>query len=130
MSTKAILIIKENSNTLVTIYKHWDGYIKDGFGENIYNFLKDKKIVDSISNRDSEQFNGMGCLAASLIAHFKKGPGDVYIERNDLEDYGADYIYELNFEKNCLMFKCSDFFNLQIPSQDSENYFKNFNENV
>jgi hypothetical protein len=48
-------------------------------------------------------FNGPGCLGASLVAHLKEGPGNVYL--NPLSFRGnswEDYLYDIivNDEKN------------------------------
>ena len=67
--------------TIVDIYHHWDGY-PEGLGVTLGWYFSGKRIVNGIGSRDNEDliFNGMGCLAASLVAHLKDGPGNVYIE--------------------------------------------------
>ena len=72
---------KEPNQTIVDIYHHWDGY-PEGLGVTLASYLDDKKVVNGIGSKDDEDliFNGMGCLAASLVAELKDGPGNVYIE--------------------------------------------------
>jgi len=71
---------EEPNQTIVDIYHHWDGY-PEGLGVTLASYLDDKKVTNGLSDRnDYSVFNGMGCLAASLIAELKDGPGDVYIE--------------------------------------------------
>jgi hypothetical protein len=71
---------EEPNKTIVDIYHHWDGY-PEGLGVTLASYLDGKKITNGLSDRnDYSIFNGMGCLAASLIAELKDGPGDVYIE--------------------------------------------------
>ena len=67
------------NKTIVDIYNHWDGY-PEGLGVTLASYLDDKKVVNGLSRDDHDVFNGMGCLAASLVAELKDGPGDVYIE--------------------------------------------------
>ena len=73
----------EPHKTIVDIYHHWDGY-PEGLGVTLASYLDDKKVTNGLSGRnDYSVFNGMGCLAASLVAELKDGPGDVYIEPRD-----------------------------------------------
>ena len=66
---------------IVSIYNHWDGY-PEGLGVTLASYLHDKKIT-----------NGLGCLAASLVAELKDGPGNVYIEDKDRPHGWLDYKY-------------------------------------
>ena len=74
----------EPHKTIVDIYHHWDGY-PEGLGVILASYLDDKRVVNGIGSKDDEDliFNGMGCLAASLVAELKDGPGNVYIEPRD-----------------------------------------------
>ena len=67
--------------TVVEIYHHWDGY-PEGLGVKLASYLDDKSIVNGLGSKDSEDivFNGVGCMAASIVAQLKDGPGNVYIE--------------------------------------------------
>ena len=103
MATRAMISIakreervsfsEEPNQTIVDIYHHWDGY-PEGLGVTLANYLEEKKVVNGIGGKDNEDliFNGMGCLAASLVAYLKDGPGKVYIE--DRNQHGwIDYYY-------------------------------------
>ena len=81
---------KEPKQTIVDIYHHWDGY-PEGLGVTLASYLDDKKVVNGLG-RDNDVFNGMGCLAASLVAELKDGPGDVYIEPRESHSW-IDYRY-------------------------------------
>ena len=79
--------------TIVDIYHHWDGY-PEGLGVKLASYLDDKKITNGLSGKnDYDVFNGMGCLAASLVAELKEGPGDVYIEDPKRRHGWIDYEY-------------------------------------
>jgi hypothetical protein len=102
MATRAMISIakreegvsfsKEPNQTIVDIYHHWDGY-PEGLGVTLASYLDDKKIVNGISSKDNDIiFNGIGCLAASLVAELKDGPGNVYIEGRDQHSW-IDYYY-------------------------------------
>ncbi len=103
MATRAMISIakreegvsfsEEPKKTIVDIYHHWDGY-PEGLGVTLANYLDGKKVVNGISSKDDEDlvYNGMGCLAASLVAYLKDGPGNVYIEPRESHGW-IDYQY-------------------------------------
>ena len=78
---------------IVSIYSHWDGY-PEGLGVTLASYLDGKRVVNGIGSKDNEDliFNGMGCLAASLVAELKDGPGNVYIEPRESHGW-IDYQY-------------------------------------
>ena len=77
---------------LISIYNHWDGY-PEGLGVILAEYLEDKKIVNGLGDRQAPVFNGLGCLAASLIAELKDGPGDIYIDDPENPHGWIDYEY-------------------------------------
>ena len=81
------------------MYRQYDGYMS-GHGHDLAHFLEDFKIVNGLGLRDEQirVANGMGCLAAQLIAHFKDRPGDIYIYHPDAEDCGEEFTYTI-YEK-------------------------------
>ena len=79
--------------TIVDIYHHYDGY-PEGLGVKLASYLYDKKITNGLGSRDDyDYFNGLGCLAASLVAELKDGPGNVYIEDKNRPHGWLDYKY-------------------------------------
>ena len=103
MATRAMISIakreegvsfsEEPNQTIVDIYHHWDGY-PEGLGVTLGWYLSGKRVVNGISSAMNENlvYNGMGCLAASLVAHLKDGPGNVYIEPRESHGW-IDYHY-------------------------------------
>ena len=91
MATRAMISIAKREEgvsfseipdkTVVEIYHHWDGY-PEGLGVKLASYLDDKSIVNGLGSKDNEDlvFNGLGCMAASIVAQLKDGPGNVYIE--------------------------------------------------
>ena len=91
MATRAMISIAKREEgvsfseipdkTIVDIYHHWDGY-PEGLGVTLASYLDDMKITNGISSKDDPYyvFAGLGCLAASIVAELKDGPGNVYIE--------------------------------------------------
>ena len=78
MSTNANIHIYDKEERIVSLYKHWDGY-PSSLGFDLYKFLHNMKLVNGIVNNPKNVANGMGCLAAQLIANFKTAPGDLYV---------------------------------------------------
>ena len=78
----------------VVIYQHSDGHLNN-VGSKLVNFIKSKKMVNGITNRET-QFNGFGCLIAQYIKLLKKSAGDIYIKPIDTNNY-ATYNYILTY---------------------------------
>lgn len=92
---------------ILSVYQQFDGYI-DGVGYDLANFLKDKKIINGISNQTMEEgfANGMGCLAAQYVAKKKTEIGGFYLTtKNDEQEYN----YEVRFIDGKLIIKVDDF---------------------
>lgn len=90
-------ILDENGNRLLCIYQQFDGYIEGGVGEKLIRLLEDRVVVNGYTMDDKERqnFNGMSCLAAEVVAHFKDGIGGTYIQALD-EDYVGSYDYTIS----------------------------------
>ena len=77
---------------IVSIYQHYDGY-PEGLGVTLASYLDDYKITNGLGRDSDYVFNGLGCMAASIIEHLKDGPGDIYID-DDMNPHGwIDYEY-------------------------------------
>jgi hypothetical protein len=79
------------------MYYQYDGY-PSGLGADIAKFLQPIDIVNGFSPGDESGIvaNGMGCLAAQLIAHQKQGVGGVYIVHcNPGSDHWQDFEYHI-----------------------------------
>ena len=96
MSTHANIHIYDKEERFVSLYKHTDGY-PSGLGLELYNFLVNIKLVNGLNPEMKNVANGMGCLAAQLIANFKTTPGDLYVispNSDSLQDFNY-HIYGL-----------------------------------
>lgn len=91
MGTRCVTHVKgNNGQTLVTLYRQFDGY-PSGHGVELLEFLDKKILIDGIRDETLDNaFNGMGCLSAALIANFKKEIGGFYIVAADSR---AQYVY-------------------------------------
>ena len=81
------------NKTIVDIYHHYDGY-PEGLGMKLASYLDDKKVTNGLGSIDDyDYFNGLGCMAASIVEYLKDGPGNVYIEDKDRPHGWLDYKY-------------------------------------
>lgn len=118
-------------NKIVTMYRQMDGY-PEGHGLDLAEFLAGGKMVNGIGMDDNGLvFNGMGCLAAQCIAHFKKGAGGFYLHRGGTINCWEQYRYEVitNGKGNDLTLRCYDVYDKKwifegTPKEFIEKYSK------
>lgn len=84
----------EQPKELVVMYRQFDGY-PSGHGKDLHSFLKGMRVVNGIRMDEKEPFaNGAGCLAAQVIAHFKKdAQGGYYVHAAGTRGCGSEYVY-------------------------------------
>ena len=83
---------RKRTNKIVTMYRQYDGY-PTGHGLELAQFLAGGELVNGLGYDNPERvFNGMGCLTAQVVAHFKEGAGGIYLQPNNSKDY-EDYNY-------------------------------------
>jgi len=100
MGTRSLTTFVDNftGKNIVVMYRQHDGY-PSGHGLELYDFLEDFSIVNGIGLGDNKKIaNGMGCLAAQLVAHFKKGAGSFYLHQAGTRDIGEVYIYVITYD--------------------------------
>ena len=100
MGTRALTIFMDEGKELVVMYKQFDGY-PDGLGVELAEFLKDFIMVNGIGVNDTGKkiANGMGCLAAQVIAHWKEGAGGVYLYPAGTRDVWEEFEYIITGEE-------------------------------
>jgi hypothetical protein len=78
------------------LYNQMDGY-PEGHTLEAAKWLASGKVVNGFGLGETELvFNGAGCLAAQLVAHYKKGTGGAYLE--PLSSRGKsweNYLYDI-----------------------------------
>jgi hypothetical protein len=91
MGTRSMTIVMDENQELCRIYRQMDGY-PSGHGLDLAK-LCTVKMVNGLSG-DKAVANGMGCLAAQIIAGLKDGPGGIYLEPTGgkISDW-CEYIY-------------------------------------
>ena len=95
MGTRSLTFVyNERGNAVVNLYRQYDGYI-EGHGAELAEFLAGKTLVNGYGKESTALANGMGCLAASIVAHFKETVGGFYIHAVTDTDCGQDYEYHV-----------------------------------
>lgn len=97
MGTRCLTKVYEHPDDEVEIlclYRQFDGY-PDGHGKELAKLLSGMTVVNGIGNQAPPIANGMGCLAAQIVAHFKDGPGNFYVYRPGSKDVGEGYVYHV-----------------------------------
>ena len=87
--------VHKHTHNILCIYRQYDGYMS-GHGWDLAKFLQEFIIVNGMSIDDPRRTaNGMGCLAAQIVGHFKEGPGNIYIYHPDARDCGEEFTYTI-----------------------------------
>ena len=96
MGTRSLTYVYDDHKTpVVCMYRQFDGY-PSGHGAELAEFLNGFEIVNGFAAVKPKLANGMGCLAAQMIAFFKVGVGGFYLEPVEIaQDCGQDYEYHI-----------------------------------
>ena len=91
----ATIFLDEDNDPCVKMLRHYDGYLSC-HGKELATFLLGITMVDGIpchkkTRKTFRYANGIECLAAQVIAYFKKGAGDIYISSNGWDDEDFQY---------------------------------------
>jgi len=108
MGTRCLTIVYDHDKPILNLYRQFDGY-PSGHGAELAEFLGEfAAITNGIAMGETRKTaNGMGCLAAQLVAHFKTSVGGMYIHSIEDTECGQDYEYHV-YEKDgeiCVMVK-------------------------
>lgn len=98
MGTRSLIrVYDEQSQPIIDIYHQYDGYLSTR-GAHLFNFLDGKPILNGYL-QGAKGFNGMPCLAASLISYFKTEIGNCYVYSPYTFEIGdQDYSYLVYFD--------------------------------
>lgn len=99
MGTRGLTTIEDsNGEEILVMYRQYDCY-PSGHGVELASFLDDFQIVNGIPlSREGKIANGMKCLAAQLVQHFKDGAGGIYVHQAGTRDCGEEYVYRVYLE--------------------------------
>ena len=98
MGTRSLTFVYDGNNAIINMYRQFDGY-PTGHGQELADFLDGFEIVNGYGKVKPKIANGMGCLAAQMIAHFKQSVGGFYIHPVTDTDCWQDYEYHVYEDK-------------------------------
>jgi hypothetical protein len=110
MGTRSLTYVYENykdeqgnkvEKPIICLYRQYDGY-PTGHGAELSDYLNGMYVVNGLGVQDQDKkiANGMGCLAAQLIAHFKDEAGQFYLHAPVLNrDDWQEYEYHIQEDK-------------------------------
>jgi hypothetical protein len=99
MGTRSLTFVYDHEEPVICLYRQYDGY-PEGHGAELAAFLEGFEIVNGFGQKREKLANGMGCLAAQLVAHFKDGVGQFYLHAPVVgRDDGQDYEYHVYPDK-------------------------------
>lgn len=107
MGTRSVTFVyDEKHEPIINLYRQYDGY-PSGHGTELAEFLnRIEEITNGIRGGETRvTANGMGCLAAQLVANFKTEVGEFYLYPVNNTDCGQEYEYHVFKDrvvvKNC-----------------------------
>ena len=121
MGTRSLTFVyDESGDKIINLYRQYDGY-PEGHGQELAEFLNNGTLVNGLRLVDEGKFyNGMGCLAAQLVGHFKQSAGGFYLYPVTTDDCGQDYEYHIYYDDGTLKIKVMNCgFNMFGMTQDS-----------
>lgn len=100
MGTRSLtIVLDEDGGDICVLYRQFDGFVT-GHGADLKEFFRGFHVVNGYgTDTPKRTANGMGCLAAQLISHFKKEIGGFYLYPSGTRDCGEEYIYTI-YQKN------------------------------
>ena len=120
MGTRCLTFVYDiTGQPIVNLYRQYDGY-PTGHGAELAQFLNSGTIVNGLSdNSTTRYFNGVGDLAAQMVAYFKQTIGNFYIYSVDSKQCGQDYEYHV-YADRVEVFDCGcNLFGLSGDKRDS-----------
>jgi hypothetical protein len=107
MGTRSTTKVVTEYGPVVNMYRQYDGYL-EGHGQELAEFLVQFSLVNGLGNGNPEGrvANGLGCLAAQMVAEFKTEAGGIYLmAMNQTEEYN----YEITLGQSGLNIKVTKY---------------------
>ena len=108
MGTRSLTFVYDGEEAIINMYRQYDGY-PSGHGAELAEFLAPFHMVNGLGfNEGRKVANGMGCLAAQLVANFKSDAGGFYLHPTSAVDCGQDYEYHIYKDAEGLRVRITD----------------------
>lgn len=128
MGTRSLTYVyesfKDRNEAVLCMYRQFDGYV-EGHGTDLAQFLNGLTLVNGLGIETQKVANGMGCLAAQLVAHFKTEAGNFYLAAPTIgRPDGQEYEYHV-FADKVIVYK-NDYPKDKIIFEGTWNEFSKF----
>ena len=112
MGTRSLTYLYDENaeKPFMCMYRQFDGYPEGGHGQELGEFLAPFTVVNGFTtdHKAGSHANGMGCLAAQMVAHFKQAIGNHYLVDPDTQqDSWQEYEYHV-FADRVEVYACYD----------------------
>lgn len=109
MGTRSLTFVYDGDEAIINMYRQYDGY-PTGHGAELADFLGQfEAITNGMRLGETRKTaNGMGCLAAQLVANFKDGAGQFYLYPTSAKDCGQDYEYHIYQDEQGVRVRITD----------------------
>ena len=113
MSTRSLTTFLDewDNEEIVVMYRQHDGYPK-GHGKDLFDYLNGIPLNGKYGA--SLLANGMSCLAAQVVSHFKKEVGNFYLHKSGTRDIGEQYVYTVYYDNDELKVKVRNLYQKDI----------------
>lgn len=100
MGTRSLTFFHDQEKKpVVCMYGQYDGYMS-GHGLDLANFINSRKMVNGLGTDNTTVANGMECLAALAVAHFKGNEaGNFYLYPTDTINVVEEFTYHVYADK-------------------------------
>ena len=108
MGTRSLTVLQDNDGReIAVLYRQMDGY-PEGHGAELARYLKPFHVVNGfgLGDKKGKAANGMSCLAAQLIAKFKRDIGGFYLHPAGTRDCGEEYVYTVYLQAGEVCLRC------------------------
>lgn len=97
MGTRSLTFVYDGVEPVINMYRQFDGY-PEGHGAELAEFLSSGHMTNGLRMGDTGRFfNGIGCMAAQLVANFKGESGGFYLYPTSHIDCGQDFEYHIQY---------------------------------
>lgn len=110
MGTRSLTFVYNGEEAIINMYRQYDGY-PTGHGAELAEFLNQfEAITNGIRVGETRRTaNGMGCLAAQMVSHFKgEQAGGFYLYPVSANDCGQDYEYHVYSDQRGICVRITD----------------------
>ena len=123
MGTRSLIVFLDfdEKKEIAVLYGQWDGE-PALHGAALAEFLRDIKPTQGLV-LDRKTANGIHCLAAQVIAHFKTEPGNFYLYSGGARNMNEEFIYVVTIQELIIRVLTQDDQGRELFKGDATQFF-------